>query len=175
MTGPLLIAVLALGTEVPPESETGYVVRVDVTGYVDAALTDTPPEELPLRSVEVLCRPGKPFRSRTTVGKETTTVSGVLKRAESETADAGEFVVELRYSHVVDTGQMVTVAPGKEQKLPDVTTIQTHIATDFDTPVVCGGILTRSDDQRPEHSDRISKTTVTLTVLEDGASEERDG
>ncbi|MGC1273320.1 MAG: hypothetical protein WBC44_06400 [Planctomycetaceae bacterium] len=172
MTGHLLIAVLALGAEAPTESEGEYVVRVDVAGYVDAPLTDPPPEEMPLRSIEVLCRPGEPFRSRTNVGKETTTVSGVLKRAEGEAGDASEFVVELRYSHVVDTGQTVPVAPGREQNILDITSSCGTMTADLDVPCVLGGITTRVRDQDSEHPDRASKTTVTVTVSEDRPSDE---
>ena len=166
MTGCVLIAAAVLGADLTSTPEADYLLRVEVIGYVDAPLTDVPPQEAFLRSVELLCRPGHRFRAQLTAGKETTTVSGKLESQES-----GEFAVDLLCSHVVDTGRTVPIAPGKTQKILDITSSHATVTLTPGKPFRIGGIVTKTHDQHDKLSSRASKKIVIVTIAKDQPSE----
>lgn len=83
-----------------PALATDYIIRVETTGYVNEVVEENSPEpkERSLRTTETICRIGQPFRARMTVGNETTTLSGVLRKSDDPESD---FSVEVKHSHIV--------------------------------------------------------------------------
>jgi len=79
-----------------------YLLRIDTMGYVDRS--DEIPKEILLHSIEIVVRPQSPFRCKVVVCAETLVVAGKLSPV-----DHGDFNVQIRFAHSVDTGIRVLV------------------------------------------------------------------
>lgn len=157
-----------------PALATDYIVRVETTGYVDAEIKpdSVEPEERSLRTIETLCRIGQPFRARIIVGNETTTLSGIVKESDLPESD---FRVDLKHSHVVDTGLTVPAAHGMEQKILNINSSNTTVAVVQGKPLKLGGLLASSTDTT-EAGTRTTRSVIfyTITVEEhDPTADER--
>ena len=99
-----------------------YLLRLETTGYVDRPLAEVDPQEVVLRSIEVVARPGSPFRAKVIMGKETLTFAGKLHPAKD-----GAFRVEMRYEYSIDTGAKTVSPDGRIVASPSSTSAQTGL------------------------------------------------
>jgi hypothetical protein len=142
----VLIALVfaTLGAGGPIQPPTDYLLRVEFLGY-DTEILDPPPREEFIRSIEILIRPGQPFLGRLKEGKETITVRGTF-RCNKE----GDFVGDLSAARLVDNGHTVPIAPGKEQKIFDITSGHATVSLKRNEPFQCGGVVSRSEEHLPD-------------------------
>lgn len=146
--------------------DSDYLLRVEHVGYKDAVVPENggEPADVSLRTIETVCRLDQPFLARATVGPATTTISGVLRKADEGEYD---FKVDLASSQVVDTGVTVPVAAGVEQKILDVTSSQSIVAVREGVAFEGGGVITRSAEQTadsPKPRTTMSKLYMIVTI-----------
>lgn len=111
-----------------------YLLRVDTIGYLDS--TEEVPKESVLHSIEVSARPDETFHSKVNVGSETLIMSGKLHQQD------GEFRVQIRYTHSVDTGTPIRGAPAVSNK----TGVQTTVVVAAGKSVVIGDVASIKDE-----------------------------
>ncbi len=111
-----------------------YLLRVDTIGYLDS--TEEVPKESVLHSIEVLARANETFHSKVSVGSETLIMSGKLHQQD------GEFRVQFRSTHSVDTGTVIRGAPPVSNK----TGVQTTVVVAAGKSIVIGDVTATRDE-----------------------------
>jgi len=152
----------------PPvdDPDTEYLVRAESIGYENAVVPENggEPKEASLRTIETVCRLDQPFLARAIVGPATTSIRGVLRKADDGEHD---FTIDLECSHVVNSGTSVAVAPGVREQVPDVTSARSTVSLREGSPFEIGGVTTRSTDKTadsPKPRTAMSKLVVRITV-----------
>gem|GEM_PF-2080891 len=134
-----------------------YVLRIDTMGYVDASGKE--PRETLLHSIETVVRPQVPFRCKAIFGTKTLNVAGKLLPA-----DHGEFRVQIRYTHAVETGIPVLVKDGVYNPVDDVTAVETTVTMAVGESVPIAGFKTTVS--QPSTPQRETKTRCILSLTE---------
>ncbi len=129
-----------------------YIVRVEKIGYVDQPAMNKKPREIVFHTIEILARPGKSFRGKIKLGTETVTLAGTLQPTEN-----GEFTTDVRYRHIVDTGETIPTADGRGKPRLNETAFESTIATSVGKPTDIGGTVTTRNN-------KLSKTRYVLLI-----------
>ncbi len=128
-----------------------YTVRVDTVGYIDSHQMDEQPTEAVLSSIEVVTRPGSPFQGKVILGTRT-----ILLRGKVEPRDSGGFLVSIRYSDSVETGNTILAEDGKTTPVLNESKCRTSITAVPGTPIT----LSRLEATRTERADTESPVTT---------------
>lgn len=143
-----------------------YLLRLETVGYVAQPIDDRVPTEAPLRSMELLVRPGQRFYARTTMGEHS-----VMARGQLNAVGANEqFSVQLEFRQERDTGINVQVAPGQRARTLDKQAHSTHWTGRIGERRRVGEMIVTTDDQRGRKETR-SSLFLTLTKYEPRAEE----
>ncbi len=126
----LLFAIVSFCSAVPADDE--FLLRIDGIGSIDSS--EESPKEIVLHSIQALARPNQTFHSKVKVGSETLMMSGRLHQVD------GEFRVQIRYKHSVDTGTVI-----RGESLSNETSVNTTVVVAVGKSVVIGGFTATSD------------------------------
>ena len=132
-----------------------YVVQVETLGYLNAPAAAAAPAEVPLRSVELVCRPDVLSRSDVKTGNERLTLNATLHRKSNNV-----FSLDIDYFYSIDTGDSYIDLSGACVKRADGTRAQTEMSVQMGSPAVLGGLITTR-----RNADDVERVSITRIVV----------
>jgi hypothetical protein len=135
-----------------------YILRIDTVEYTDGPASEIESRKTTLRSIEVIARPDFPFRGRVSMGAETIVLVGKLGPA-----DNGEFQVQLKHEHSLDTGAPALGKDGSKEPRIDVTFFEAVVTVRVDASLNFAGLLRQESRTGEQVTQTKIRHVVTLT------------
>ena len=153
----LLFATTFLPAGAPERDDGSHILQVETIGFVNAPDADASREAVLYRT-ELPVELGKPFRSKTTIGRITVTIGGRVDEARGE----DQVRLDLDCAYETETGVSVVTKEGVSQPILETTASQSTISVPKGEWIVIGGSDGITEDRAGK---RYSRHHVRARVL----------
>lgn len=136
-----------------------YLVRLDTIGHAERPVAEDDSKEAVLHRIEVVARSQSPFHAKVRMGMQTLVLAGKLSPD-----DSGDFRVQFRYVHSVDTGTTAPSKDGGQTPVINTSAMQTSLVIAVGDTVTLGE-FERRQSGKVEHTSK-SRVVLSFTKYE---------